>query len=72
MVAPPDATPMRWRRTYSCFLSQAELAAAVHSTPKTIRQIELGRSTPSVTLAIAIARALDATVEELFAPGSAT
>ena len=68
LVAPLDTTPIRWRRIL-CLLSQAELAAAVHSTPKTIRQIELGRSLPSVSLAIAIARALDTTVEELFAAG---
>ncbi len=66
LVAPIDATPIRWRRIV-CLFSQAELAAAVHSTPKTIRQIELGRSLPSVSLAIAIARALETTVEELFA-----
>jgi putative transcriptional regulator len=60
-----DATPMRLRR-YQRFLSQAELAAAVSASRQTIRSIELSRSTPSVTLALAIARALDSTVEELF------
>ncbi len=65
LVADVDVTPMRWRR-YQCLLSQEQLAAAVSASRQTIRSIELSRSTPSVTLALAIARALDATVEELF------
>ena len=60
-----DATPMRWRR-YECLLSQERLAAAVFASRQTIRSIELGRSIPSVTLALAIARVLESTVEELF------
>jgi putative transcriptional regulator len=47
-------------------MSQAELAAAVHASRQTIRSIELERSTPSVNLALAIARALGSTVEDLF------
>ena len=65
LVAGYDATPVRWRR-FECFLSQEELAAAVFASRQTIRSIELGRSTPSVSLALAIARVLDSTVEELF------
>jgi DNA-binding XRE family transcriptional regulator len=48
-------------------LSQAELAAAVSATPKTIWAIERQKRIPSVTLALAIARVLDREVEELFA-----
>lgn len=48
-------------------LSQEELAAQVGTTRQTISSLERGTSLPSVTLAIAIARALDCTVEELFA-----
>jgi putative transcriptional regulator len=65
LAAPIDATPVRWRR-FVCLLSQEELAASVLASRQTIRSIELGRSIPSVTLALAIARALDSTVEELF------
>ncbi len=65
LAAGYDATPVRWRR-FECLLSQEELAAAVFASRQTIRSIELGRSTPSVSLALAIARVLDSTVEELF------
>ena len=47
-------------------LTQAELAAAVHSTRKTVWAIEQHRCVPSVSLALAIARALDRDVESLF------
>lgn len=56
---------MRWLR-YCCGLSQRQLAAAVSVSLQTIRSIELERSTPSVTLALALARALDTTVEDIF------
>lgn len=46
--------------------SQAELADAVHASRETIGRIETLRATPSVSLALAIARTVDATVEELF------
>jgi putative transcriptional regulator len=64
-----DPTPVWWRR-HECCLSQQQLAAAVCASRQTIRSLERGRSTPSVTLALAIARALDSTVEELFAAGA--
>jgi DNA-binding XRE family transcriptional regulator len=47
-------------------LTQAELAAAVCSTRKTIGMIEREQRVPSVSLALAIARALDRDVESLF------
>ena len=43
-----------------------ELADAVGASRATISRIELRRSIPSVSLALALARRLDATVEELF------
>ena len=47
-------------------LTRMELAALVRVSRQTIWAIERERSIPSVTLAIAIARALETTVEELF------
>jgi putative transcriptional regulator len=49
-------------------LSQDELAVIVGTSRETISSLERGASTPSVTLALALAHALDATVEELFPP----
>jgi DNA-binding XRE family transcriptional regulator len=54
-----------WAR-FSAGLTQAELAAAVCSTRKTIGMIEQEQRIPSVSLALAIARALDRDVESLF------
>jgi len=48
-------------------MSQEELADAVGTTRETISSLERGRSTPSVTLACALAHELSLTVEELFA-----
>ena len=47
-------------------LTQAELAAKAGVTRRSINAIETGRMVPSVLLAIRIARALGATVEEVF------
>lgn len=49
-------------------LSQRELAQAAGITRQGVGSIETGRSQPSVVLALALARALGATVEELFGP----
>jgi putative transcriptional regulator len=54
-----------WARAYAS-LTQAELGEAVGASRETISSIERGRSIPSVTLAIAIARRLDVDVEMLF------
>lgn len=47
-------------------LSQAELAAAVSVSRQTINAIETGRYTPSLGLAIALARFFERPVEEVF------
>ncbi|MFL5964828.1 MAG: helix-turn-helix transcriptional regulator [Gaiellaceae bacterium] len=47
-------------------LTQRDLAAIVGTSRETISSIERNQSIPSVTLALAMARALDVTVEELF------
>jgi putative transcriptional regulator len=56
-----------WRRRVQAgFVSQAELGRAVNASRQTINAIENNRSLPNVSLALAIARAVDASVEELF------
>jgi putative transcriptional regulator len=62
----PEWSPLRGSRVLAG-LSQAELATIVGASRETISSLERGASIPSVTLALAIAHALDATVEELFA-----
>jgi len=53
-------------------LSQAELAKAMHVSRQTINAIETERYTPSLPLALALARFFETTVEEVFhADGSA-
>jgi molybdate-binding protein/DNA-binding XRE family transcriptional regulator len=52
-------------------LSQIALAAATNLTRQSIGAIEAGRSTPSVDVALRIAKALDCTVEELFSAAAA-
>ena len=47
-------------------LSQGELAAVVDVSRQTINSIEKGRYTPSLPLALALARFFDTTVEEMF------
>ncbi|MGE5135315.1 MAG: helix-turn-helix transcriptional regulator [Gemmatimonadota bacterium] len=56
---------VRERRT-ACGLSQAELAQQLEVSRQTINSIETGRYTPSLPLAIAIARFFGSTVEEIF------
>ena len=58
-------TPLRSARLIAG-LSQDELAELVGSTRRTISSLERGTSLPSVGLALAVARALNRTVEELF------
>jgi putative transcriptional regulator len=47
-------------------LAQGELARALDVSRQTINSIETGRYTPSLPLAIAIARFFGSTVEEIF------
>jgi putative transcriptional regulator len=56
-----------WARVYAG-LSQGELAAEVCTSRQTISAIERAVRTPSVSLALALARRLDVSVEDLFAP----
>lgn len=56
---------MRARRTAKG-LSQAELAQQLDVSRQTVNSIETGRYTPSLPLAIAIARFFGAAVEEIF------
>ena len=49
-------------------LSQQELARAMDVSRQTINSIETGRYTPSLPLAIALARYFGTSVEEVFHP----
>jgi putative transcriptional regulator len=50
----------------SVSLSQGELAARLHVSRQTINSIEVGRYTPSLPLALALARLFNISVEEMF------
>jgi putative transcriptional regulator len=50
----------------ACHLSQAQLAEAMKVSRQTINSIETGRYTPSLPLAIALARFFAQPVEEIF------
>lgn len=47
-------------------MSQAELAAAIDVSRKTISTIEIGRFVPSTVIALKIARYFEVPVEEVF------
>jgi len=49
-----------------CDLSQEDLAQRVGVTRQTIGMIEAGRFNPSLALCVAICRALDKTLNDLF------
>ena len=59
---------VRERRTAKG-LAQAELARELAVSRQTINSIETGRYTPSLPLAIAIARFFGSSVEEIFHAG---
>lgn len=59
------ANRLKERRT-ELGLTQAELAEQVGVTRKTVNTVENGVFTPSTTLAIKLAKALDLSVEALF------
>ena len=52
-------------------MSQAELAKAMAVSRQTINAIETERYTPSLPLALALARYFETTVEEVFDDGPA-
>jgi putative transcriptional regulator len=54
------------RRRAELGLTQAELAAKVGVTRKTVNTVENGIFTPSATLAIKLSQALGVSVEQLF------
>ena len=56
---------VRERRT-AAGLSQGDLATAMSVSRQTINSIETGRYTPSLPLALALARYFETTVEEMF------
>ncbi|ADG80677.1 Transcriptional regulator, XRE family OS=Tsukamurella paurometabola (strain ATCC 8368 / DSM/ CCUG 35730 / CIP 100753 / JCM 10117 / KCTC 9821 / NBRC 16120/ NCIMB 702349 / NCTC 13040) OX=521096 GN=Tpau_4108 PE=4 SV=1 [Tsukamurella paurometabola] len=60
-----DENPVRTRRR-ARRVTQAELAATIGVSRQTVVAVEKGDYAPSVYLALRIARALEATVEELF------
>ncbi len=57
---------VRRHRTLAEFMTQQDLADRVGVTRQTIHSIETGKYRPTVELALRLARALGATVEELF------
>lgn len=69
-IQPPDRlavkTHLRRFRFERQQLSQAQIAEKVAVTRQTIIAIERGDYSPSVKLALQLARALDTTVEQLF------
>lgn len=60
-----EASPVR-RRRKACGLTQHQLAAKAGCSQATVFDVESGRSQPSLKLALAIAEALDTTVDDLF------
>ena len=67
---PPSRLAFRIRRQ-SALLSQDELAREVGVSRQTINAIECGRWSPSLAVALRLARRLDTSVEELFTPDDA-
>ena len=60
-----DELPAR-RRRKERGLTQEQLAERVGCSQATVFDIETGRNQPSLAMAMAFARALDTTVDELF------
>jgi putative transcriptional regulator len=57
---------MLWSLRICAGLTQAELAREVCASRRTISSLERGRSQPSLSLALALARRLDVPVDDLF------
>jgi molybdate-binding protein/DNA-binding XRE family transcriptional regulator len=64
----PDGTRLRLARQARA-LSQQQLAGVAGVTRQAVSAVESGHSDPSLRVALAVARALGMTVEELFGPG---
>jgi DNA-binding XRE family transcriptional regulator len=62
-------SPLRARRL-ECGLTQAELAARAGVSRQLIAAVEAGLNAPAVDAALALARALATTVEDLFSPAT--
>jgi DNA-binding XRE family transcriptional regulator len=67
MASDATSSPLRSRRL-ECGLTQAELAARAGVSRQLVAAVEAGQNTPAVDAALALARALAASVEELFSP----
>ena len=67
MASDAISSPLRARRL-ECGLTQAELAARAGVSRQLVAAVEAGQNTPAVDAALALARAMASTVEELFAP----
>ena len=67
-ISQPDPTRLRLARQ-ARGLSQQQLAGVAGVTRQAVSAVESGHSDPSLRVALALARALGMTVEELFGPG---
>jgi len=67
MASDAPSSPLRARRL-ECGLTQAELAARAGVSRQLVAAVEAGQNTPAVDAALALARALTSTVEQLFSP----
>jgi putative molybdopterin biosynthesis protein len=67
-ISQPDGTRLRLARQ-ARGLSQQQLAGVAGVTRQAVSAVESGHSDPSLRVALAVARALGMTVEELFGPG---
>jgi putative molybdopterin biosynthesis protein len=67
-IPQPDGTRLRLARQ-ARGLSQQQLAGVAGVTRQAVSAVESGHSDPSLRVALAVARALGMTVEELFGPG---
>jgi putative transcriptional regulator len=67
LAAAERQTKFKTRRLESG-LSQFQLAVKTGISPQTISNVEQGKHLPQVTTALAFARALNTTVDDLFGP----
>jgi putative molybdopterin biosynthesis protein len=67
-ISQPDPTRLRLARQ-ARGLSQQQLAGVAGVTRQAVSAVESGHSDPSLRVALALARALGMTVEDLFGPG---